>query len=96
MHGGTRPHRESRARAPGKRAVRVELIRDCEEILAASNRPSPLNRYALKHWAADGLAQLREEFESGSRPLLAQLDVTSAPPGRDGPVPVESDVRWLT
>jgi hypothetical protein len=49
----------------------------------------------LKRWATDGLAQLREEFESGSRPLLAQLDVTSAPPGRDRPVLVESDVRWL-
>jgi hypothetical protein len=49
----------------------------------------------LKRWATDGLAQLREEFESGSRPLLAQLDVTSAPPGRDRPVLIESDVRWL-
>lgn len=49
----------------------------------------------LKHWAADGFAQLREAFESGSRPLLAQLDVAPAPPDRDGPVPVESDLRWL-
>jgi hypothetical protein len=49
----------------------------------------------LKRWATDQLAQLREEFESGSRPLLAQLDVTPAPPRRDGPVPVESDLRWL-
>ncbi len=49
----------------------------------------------LKRWATDRLAQLREEFESGSRPLLAQRDGTSAPPGRDGPVPVESDLRWL-
>jgi GTP-binding protein EngB required for normal cell division len=48
----------------------------------------------LKHWAADGFAQLREEFDSGSRPLLAQLDV-APPPDRDGAVPVESDVRWL-
>jgi hypothetical protein len=50
----------------------------------------------LKRWATDGLAQVREEFESGSRPLLAQLapDVTRAS-GSANAAPVESDLRWL-
>jgi GTP-binding protein EngB required for normal cell division len=50
----------------------------------------------LKRWAIDGLAQLREEFESGSRPLLAQLtpDVGTAS-GSANTAPVESDLRWL-
>jgi hypothetical protein len=50
----------------------------------------------LKRWAIDGLAQLREEFESGSRPLLAQLTPDVAPtPGSATTAPVESDLRWL-
>jgi hypothetical protein len=50
----------------------------------------------LKRWAIDGLAQLREEFESGSRPLLAQLTPDVAPtPGSATTAPVESDLRRL-
>jgi hypothetical protein len=50
----------------------------------------------LKRWAIDGLAQLREEFESGSRPLLAQLTPNVAPTSDSATTaPVESDLRWL-
>jgi GTP-binding protein EngB required for normal cell division len=50
----------------------------------------------LKRWAIDGLAQLREEFESGSRPLLAQLTPDVAPTSDSATTaPIESDVRWL-
>jgi GTP-binding protein EngB required for normal cell division len=50
----------------------------------------------LKRWAIDGLAQLREEFESGSRPLLAQLTPDVAPTSDSATTaPVESDLRWL-
>lgn len=50
----------------------------------------------LKRWATDGLAQLREEFESGSRPLLAQLTPDVAPAsGSANTAPVESDLQWL-
>jgi hypothetical protein len=50
----------------------------------------------LKRWATDGLAQLREEFESGSRPLLAQLTPDAGPAlGSAHGAPVEADLRWL-
>jgi hypothetical protein len=50
----------------------------------------------LRRWATDGLAQLREEFESGSRPLLAQLTPDVAPAsGSANAASVESDLRWL-
>jgi GTP-binding protein EngB required for normal cell division len=50
----------------------------------------------LKRWAADGLAQLREEFEGHSRPLLAQLTPDVAPASDSANTArVESDLRWL-
>ena len=50
----------------------------------------------LKRWATDGLAQVREEFESGSRPLLAQLTPDVAPTSDSATTaPVDADLRWL-
>lgn len=50
----------------------------------------------LKRWATDGLAQLREDFESGSRPIIAQLPPDAAPAsGNANAPPIESDLRWL-
>jgi GTP-binding protein EngB required for normal cell division len=50
----------------------------------------------LKRWASDGLAALREEFESYSRPLVAQLspDAGSTSP-RANAAALESDLEWL-
>jgi hypothetical protein len=49
----------------------------------------------LKRWASDNLAQLREEFESHSRPLLAQLSSDSGLASRTDAARLESDVEWL-
>jgi hypothetical protein len=67
-----------------------------EQWAPAVDRAAAAYLDVLKRWAIDGLAQLREEFESGSRPLLAQLTPNVAPTSDSATTaPVESDLRWL-
>jgi len=50
----------------------------------------------LKRWANDSLTQLREEFESHSRPLLAHLSSDGgSSPARTNAALIESDLLWL-
>ena len=50
----------------------------------------------LKRWAADGLADLRDEFESHSHPLLAQLSPDAGPqPSNASAADIDADLEWL-
>ena len=51
----------------------------------------------LRRWAMDGLARLRREFESHSRPLLTQLAPSGASGVPDGAATaaLERDLTWL-
>jgi GTP-binding protein EngB required for normal cell division len=51
----------------------------------------------LRRWAMDGLARLRREFESHSRPLLTHLAPSGASVVPDGPATaaLERDLTWL-
>jgi hypothetical protein len=50
----------------------------------------------LKRWATDSVMQLREDFESHSRPLLARLSPDGgSPSSRMNAALIESDLQWL-
>jgi hypothetical protein len=90
------------AKAPAWTRISAALVREWAAARLQEHWAPALDRAVaayldvLKRWAADGVSHLRDEFESHSRPLLAQLSPESPrQPSMADAALVESDLQWL-